>query len=101
MYPCHGCWSYDHFVANCPLKGKGKGGKGRIGGKGCTGGKGKGKGKGEIKCFNCGGDHLGRNCPKGKGKGGKGPCWICDQYGHIARDCPKGKGKGKTGGKGK
>eukprot|EP00933_Yihiella_yeosuensis_P054286 TRINITY_DN5268_c0_g1_i9.p1 TRINITY_DN5268_c0_g1~~TRINITY_DN5268_c0_g1_i9.p1 ORF type:complete len:394 (+),score=101.19 TRINITY_DN5268_c0_g1_i9:120-1301(+) len=47
----------------------------------------KGKGKGSKGCFNCGGDHLARDCPEGgKGKGN-------DRMG----DDEKGKGKGSFG----
>ena len=79
-------------------------------------GKGKGKDKGEkgnIKCYNCGGNHLARNCPnpqrkskgEGKGKGGKdaSKCYNCGRIGHHAWQCrlPSSKGKGKDGKKGK
>mmetsp|Transcript_104695 Transcript_104695/g.291473 ORF Transcript_104695/g.291473 Transcript_104695/m.291473 type:complete len:92 (+) Transcript_104695:136-411(+) len=61
-------------------------------------------------CFNCGGDHLARECPEGGGygkKGGKGKgggskgCFNCGGD-HLARECPDGprKGGGKKGGGG-
>mmetsp|Transcript_49961 Transcript_49961/g.125882 ORF Transcript_49961/g.125882 Transcript_49961/m.125882 type:complete len:134 (+) Transcript_49961:96-497(+) len=55
-----------------------------TGGTGGSGGGGKGFGGGKSKgCFNCGGDHLARDCPEGGGKkgGGKGVCYDFQQKG--------------------
>ena len=101
---CHRCGGVGHYARECgTAKGKGKDqvkGKGKSAGKG-WGDKGKGKGqyndsgvKGGGKgkgCFNCGGNHFARECPKGNGKGGKGKgttCYNCGGWGHRAAQCP-------------
>ena len=88
---CHRCGGVGHYARDCgTAKGKGKDqGKGK--GKGVSyefGGKGGAKGKG---CFNCGGNHFARECPKGVGKGGKGKgvtCFNCGGRGHRVAQCP-------------
>ena len=99
---CHRCGGIGHYARECAtVKGKGKEhAKGKAAGKGWSdkgkgkgvafdyGGKGGGKGKG---CFNCGGNHFARECPKGAGKGAKGKgvtCFNCGGRGHRAAQCP-------------
>ena len=39
-------------------------------------------------CYFCGGDHLGRFCPRRKpARGNPITCWNCGKDGHISRDC--------------
>ena len=49
-------------------------------------------------CYQCGGPHLKRNCPKlTGGMGGSGDrrkCFICDKRGHLANNCPEKKSLG-------
>lgn len=53
-------------------------------------------------CFNCGGNHYARDCPKAKGGKGKGKSRDCFECGgdHLARDCPKTRDRGDRGGGG-
>jgi len=50
---------------------------------------------GDFKCFQCGGAHLKRNCPKLKsqtsGQGISPCCFICDEVGHFSNQCPEKK----------
>jgi len=46
-----------------------------------------------LKCFECGGLHLKRDCPK---KNRSVTCFTCGQQGHYAKDCPEVK-KEKNG----
>ena len=71
--------------------GKGQGKQNGQGYQGTQPGKG---GKGDGKCFNCGGNHFQRDCPKlgkGKGKGQKGrKGWgLCREYQRTGK-CPRG-----------
>ena len=77
---CHGCGSPDHFIANCPVNGKGCGKgpkgfqpyppnynyKGNYATKGQypKGGKGGGKAGPKDGCYVCGGAHYAANCPR-------------------------------------
>lgn len=61
--------------------------------------------RGPLQCFECGGDHLARDCPlqnlqtKGNGKGTNFvECFTCGGA-HLARECPE-RGRGKSMGKG-
>ena len=76
---CHGCGSPSHYIANCPLKGKGKGNKGF-------------KGSPYQSHLQFGSKNSAMRYPKGSSKGGgggKGPrggCWKCGGP-HYASEC--------------
>ena len=62
------------------------------------------KGGPPMRCYNCGGNHLARDCPDRrapgpKGYGGKFHSYILDDYDAYYFGKGKGKGKGKTKGK--
>lgn len=42
------------------------------------------------RCYNCGGPHLIRSCPRRELRGLK--CWTCGGIGHMSRVCPNGQG---------
>ncbi|XP_014492523.1 uncharacterized protein LOC106754964 [Vigna radiata var. radiata] len=45
-----------------------------------------------LKCFECGGDHLRRNCPKlDIGRSDEKKCYKCHKPGHFAYSCPEKK----------
>jgi len=49
----------------------------------------------KLQCFNCGGEHLRRDCPKPsgsiRGSSSTGKCYVCDQTEHYARHYPNKK----------
>ncbi|XP_027922857.1 uncharacterized protein LOC114180763 [Vigna unguiculata] len=51
-----------------------------------------------LQCYNCGGEHLRRDCTRpasSTGGGcGTGKCYVCEQTGHFARQCPNRKSAG-------
>ncbi|XP_027912659.1 uncharacterized protein LOC114172271 [Vigna unguiculata] len=49
-------------------------------------------GQGLMKCYECGGAHLRRNCPKLHGaKPDERKCYNCQKPGHFANSCPEKK----------
>jgi len=98
---CFGCGSTSHRKSECPAQSKtcdicGKMGHLKSMCNSAEGGKasGKGGGGGGKACFNCGGDHLARDCPDGgaggksAGKGKDSGCFGCGSTSHRKSDCP-------------
>jgi len=53
-------------------------------------------GQGTVKCFECGGDHYRRNCPKFSGeKSDERKCYICRKPDHYTNACPE-RGKSEV-----
>ncbi|KAK3867469.1 hypothetical protein Pcinc_027074 [Petrolisthes cinctipes] len=53
--------------------------------------------QGERRCYECGGPHLVRSCPK-KDRGVREvKCWTCGGIGHLSRACPSGQGNLQRG----
>ncbi|XP_014490828.1 DNA-binding protein HEXBP-like [Vigna radiata var. radiata] len=49
-------------------------------------------GFGGLKCFECGGPHIRRNCPRLTVSDPKErKCYFCHKHGHFASSCPKKK----------
>ena len=94
---CYYCQGYGHMARECPMKGKGKGGKPTSKGKGKgTDSKGGGKamaGKGWGKAGENKGGYKGKaefskgGQVGGKGFGYQGQCWTCGQVGHKSAEC--------------
>merc|ERR1712098_758285 len=66
---CYNCGGLNHAAANCTAPPKASSPK---------------------TCYNCGGEHLIRDCPNPKEERPAKSCYTCGGGDHLARNCPEG-----------